>query len=99
MIRRVAKYFDRTAVLLNVGNVIDMKWVEECGPSAVMYVWQGGMEGGTGVVRALTGKVNPCGKLSDSIARDISDYLLHAVFWRSPQEHLCGRHLCGLSVF
>ena len=74
MIRRVAKYFDRTAVLLNVGNIIDMKWVEECGPSAVMYVWQGGMEGGTGVVRALTGKVNPCGKLSDTIARVISDY-------------------------
>ena len=74
MIRLVGKYFPRTAVLLNVGNIIDMKWVERCEPSAVMYVWQGGQEGGQGVADVLTGRVNPCGKLSDTIAGDISDY-------------------------
>ena len=61
----------RTAVLLNVGNIIDMKWVETCKPSAVLYVWQGGMEGGSGVADVLTGRVNPCGRLSDTIARSI----------------------------
>ena len=44
---------------MNVGNIIDMKWVETCKPSAVLYVWQGGMEGGSGVADVLTGRVNP----------------------------------------
>lgn len=74
MIAKVSSKFARTAVLLNVGNIIDMKWVKECNPSAVMYVWQGGQEGGHGVCDALTGRVNPCGKLTDTIAYDIRDY-------------------------
>lgn len=74
MIARVSRAFKRTVVLLNVGNIIDMSWVEECQPSAVMYVWQGGQEGGSGVVDVLTGKVNPCGKLADTIAYRIEDY-------------------------
>lgn len=74
MIKKVSQAFERTAVILNVGNIIDMKWVEEFNPSAVMYVWQGGQEGGNGVVDVLTGKVNPCGKLTDTIAFNIEDY-------------------------
>lgn len=74
MIRTVSRHFAKTAVLLNVGNIIDMKWVEACKPSAVLYVWQGGMEGGSGVADVLTGRVSPCGRLSDTIARSIEDY-------------------------
>ncbi len=74
LIKKVAAANPRTIVLLNVGNVIDMKWVAECGPQAVMYVWQGGQEGGNGVLDVLTGKVSPCGKLTDTIACDITDY-------------------------
>lgn len=74
MIAKVSRTFRRTAVLLNVGNIIDMKWVAEYDPSAVMYVWQGGQEGGNGVCDVLTGRINPCGKLTDTIAKDITDY-------------------------
>lgn len=74
MIRLVSSQFKRTAVLLNVGNIIDMQWVDECQPSAVMYVWQGGQEGGHGVADVLTGRVNPCGALTDTIAHTIEDY-------------------------
>src|SRR5699024_10166733 len=54
MIEQVCQNFERSIVLLNVGNIIDMSWVEEYGPSAVMYVWQGGQEGGNGVFDVLT---------------------------------------------
>jgi len=74
LIAKVTKHFKRTAVLLNVGNIIDMKWVEELQVSAVVYIWQGGQEGGNGVVDVLLGQVSPCGKLTDTIARNLSDY-------------------------
>ena len=73
-LKKVRKSFDRTIVLLNVGNIIDMKWVKDIDPSAVLYVWQGGQEGGNAVLDVLTGLVNPSGKLADTIARDIKDY-------------------------
>ena len=74
MLSKVCASFEHVAVLLNVGNILDMKWVAAYNPSAVMYVWQGGMEGGHGVADVLTGRVNPCGKLTDTIAGDIRDY-------------------------
>ena len=74
MIRRVCEVRERTVVVLNVGNIIDMSWVEKYRPQAVLYVWQGGQEGGNGVADVLTGKVCACGKLTDTIAADIKDY-------------------------
>ena len=74
MIRRVCEVSKRTVVVLNVGNIIDMSWVEKYRPQAVLYVWQGGQEGGNGVADVLTGKVCACGKLTDTIAADIKDY-------------------------
>ena len=74
MIRRVCEVSRRTVVLLNVGNVIDMSWVKKYHPQAVLYVWQGGQEGGSGVADVLTGKVCACGKLADTIAERIEDY-------------------------
>lgn len=74
MIRRVCEVSKRTVVVLNVGNIIDMSWVEKYRPQAVLYVWQGGQKGGNGVADVLTGKVCACGKLTDTIAADIKDY-------------------------
>ncbi len=74
MIENVTKVFEKTVVLLNVGNIIDMKWVREFDPQAVMYIWQGGQVGGLGVVDVISGDVNPSGRLTDTIAENISDY-------------------------
>ena len=74
MLETVCGAFKRVAVLLNVGNIIDMKWVAKYDPAAVLYVWQGGQEGGAGVLDVLTGAVSPSGRLSDTIAIDIADY-------------------------
>jgi len=80
MLELVCRHFSRSIVLLNVGNIIDMTWVEKYQPSAVMYVWQGGQEGGMGVADVLSGRVSPSGRLTDTIARTIADYPSDANF-------------------
>lgn len=80
MLAKVCQEFEHVIVLLNVGNIMDMSWVEKYNPSAVLYVWQGGMEGGNGVCDVLTGKVSPSGHLTDTIAREIEDYPSTAYF-------------------
>lgn len=74
MLSKVRKAFDKVVVLLNVGNIIDMSYIEECDVDSILYVWQGGMTGGTGTADVLTGKVSPSGKLSDTIAYEVADY-------------------------
>ncbi len=75
LMKKVTIYFEKTIVLLNVGNIMDMSFVESYQPSAVLYVWQGGMIGGSRVADILSGKVNPSGKLPDTIAYSNSDYI------------------------
>ncbi|MDE5861992.1 MAG: glycoside hydrolase family 3 C-terminal domain-containing protein, partial [Ruminococcus sp.] len=74
MLSKVRKEFKKVVVLLNVGGIIDMSFVDKYKPDAVLYVWQGGMTGGTGVANVMTGKISPCGKLPDTIAYRINDY-------------------------
>lgn len=77
-LRRVTEQFEQVAVLLNVSNIIDMSWVEDSAYQghikAVLYIWQGGMEGGSAVADLLCGDVTPSGKLNDTIARRLADY-------------------------
>lgn len=80
MIAKVRKAFSRMVVILNVGAIIDMSFVAEYTPDAVLYAWQGGMVGGLGTVDVLTGRVSPSGKLSDTIAHKIEDYPAHPYF-------------------
>lgn len=74
MLRLVRENFQKMVVLLNVGGLIDMSFLDTISPDACMYVWQGGMVGGYGVVDVLVGDVSPSGKLTDTIAYDIKDY-------------------------
>lgn len=74
MIRLVCRYFARSCVYLNVGAIFDMSWVEKYNPSSVIYGWQGGMEGGRAAAAVLRGKVNPSGRLTDTIAKNLNDY-------------------------
>ena len=76
MLKNVSDAFTNTVVLLDIGSIMDMSWVEEFDGklSAVMIVWQGGMESGNAVADVLTGKVTPCGKLADTIAKTYEDY-------------------------
>ena len=74
MLSAVTAAFDRTIVILNVGNIIDMSFVAKYDVKSVLYAWQGGMIGGSAVARVVTGEVNPSGCLTDTIAVSLSDY-------------------------
>ena len=74
MIQKVSAEFDNVCVILNVGSVIDMSWVKKYGISSVLYVWQGGMCGGSACANVLCGIVSPSGKLADTVAESIDDY-------------------------
>jgi len=76
MLKAVSDAFKNTVVLLDIGSIMDMSWVQEFKGrlSAILIVWQGGMESGNAVADVLTGKVNPSGKLADTIAKTYEDY-------------------------
>ena len=74
MLRLCRMHFKYLIVLLNTGNIIDMRFVDDYSPDAVLYVWQGGMTGGTGTAAVLSGAVSPSGKLPDTVAYEIADY-------------------------
>lgn len=74
MLEKVTSYFEKTAVLFNIGSIIDLSHpcLQAC--QTQMIVWQGGMVGGYGVADVLTGRVSPCGHLTDTIAKKVEDY-------------------------
>ncbi len=78
----VTSAFSKTAVLLNIGSIMDMSWIPEYGEkiSAVMIAWQGGMESGNAAADVLLGKQSPSGRLPDSIALRWDDYPSSANF-------------------
>ncbi|WP_028974059.1 glycoside hydrolase family 3 protein [Spirochaeta cellobiosiphila] len=80
MLDKVHKHFTQTIILLNTGNVIDMSWVDKYHPKGVLYVWQGGQEGGYGVADILSGRVSPSGRLSMSITKEVEDNPAHNNF-------------------
>ncbi|MDE6184353.1 MAG: glycoside hydrolase family 3 C-terminal domain-containing protein [Lachnospiraceae bacterium] len=86
MLEKVREGFSKMIVVLNVGNIIDMRFVERYHPDAVLYAWQGGMIGGLGTVDVLTGRVNPSGRLADTIAYRIEDYPSHAYFGNQDED-------------
>jgi beta-glucosidase len=75
-LKLITEYFENVVVLLNIGIIMDMAWVESFGDkiSAILCVWQGGMESGNAICDLLSGKVSPCGRLTDTIARSYFDY-------------------------
>ena len=76
MLRTVTAKFDSAVLVLNIGSVMDFSFLEEFLPrlGAVLILWQGGMESGNAAADLLCGKVSPSGRLTDTIAREYTDY-------------------------
>jgi len=77
-IKKLCRYFRSVTIILNVPNIIDLSWVDNADLNgkikAILYSWQGGMQGGQGLADVLCGKTSPSGKLVDTIAYKLSDY-------------------------
>ncbi len=74
MLKLVSRYYKKTILLLNTGNIMDLSFISKYRIAAVVQAWQLGQEYGNAVADVLTGTVNPCGKLSGTIARNYEDY-------------------------
>ena len=61
-------------VLLNVGGIIDLGFLDELPVAALVLIGQPGCEGGNAAADVLSGKVSPSGRLTDTWARNYPDY-------------------------
>lgn len=73
---RILCGFGKPVILvLNIGGVMDLSPLDGLdGVRAVVLLSQPGMEGGSALADVLCGRVNPCGKLTDSWAYRYADY-------------------------
>lgn len=72
---RLTKVYKDLIVLLNVGGVIDTKFLRaQEGISAILLTSQAGNVGGYAVADVLTGKVTPSGHLTTTWAENYRDY-------------------------
>lgn len=76
LLHKISAEFSKVILLLNIGCVMDMSWTKEFDDkiSAIMILWQGGMESGNAAADLLCGKVSPSGKLTASFANDYDSF-------------------------
>ena len=88
LMRSIVENHKDTVLVLNVGAVIDLSFLDEISFSAVVLLMQGGMESGNALADILTGKVNPSGRLADTWAYKYEDYPSSDTFSeRNPDMH------------
>lgn len=84
LIDKVCCLFKKVIIVINSGAIIDCEYFAENDKiSAVLLAWQGGMEGGSAIADIICGDVNPCGKLTDTIAKSYDYYPCKGEFWES----------------
>ena len=64
LLQAVAAVNPKIVVVLYSGSVVETPWLHNC--QALLYAALGGQAGAGAVADALTGKVNPCGKLAET---------------------------------
>lgn len=84
MVNLVKENFKNIVVILNVGGMVDTAWFAQNDRIAsVLLALQGGMEGGLAMADILCGAVCPSGRLTDTYAKEITDYPSTADFHTS----------------
>ena len=74
-LKALTSYYEHTIVILNVGGVIDTKFLRsQKGIDAILLMSQPGCTGGYALADVLTGKVTPSGRLTATWAENYADY-------------------------
>ncbi len=84
LIDKACELFNKVVIVINSGATIDCEYFAENDKiSAVLFSWQGGLEGGAAIADILCGDVNPSGKLADTITKSYDYYPCKEEFWES----------------
>ena len=77
LLERLHKKGAKIVVVLSAGSSIETPWRKDC--EAILYACLCGQAGAGAIADALTGKINPCGKLAETWAERYEDTpsLLH----------------------
>lgn len=93
LVELVTEKFENVIVLFNIGNVMQMDWLEKYDSiKAAAIVWIPGEFGFISVAQMLTGKVNPSGRLADTISFDVEDHPSGEVFGSYSYADDSGKH-------
>ena len=79
-LKAITECYDNTIVILNVGGVMDVSFLEKYNIAALVMLSQAGMEGGNALADVLSGAVTPSGKLTDTWGCHYEDYPSSATF-------------------
>ena len=71
LIRKIAEVQPNTIVVLHNGSPVEMPWKDDV--KGLLEAYLGGQAGGSAVVNILYGKVNPSGKLAETLPLKLSD--------------------------
>ena len=74
MIDTARASFKTVIVLLNVGGMMDLRFLKTKKIDAALDIFSPGMEGGVAAAELLCGNGNPCGKLPDTFADTLEAY-------------------------
>lgn len=75
LFKKLNANFENIIVLFNIANVMEMGWLEDYeNIKAAAIIWIPGEFGMTAVSQVLNGKINPSGKLADTVAYKVSDH-------------------------
>ena len=82
LIDKAGKLFKKVVIVINSGATIDCEYfAENSDVDAVLFTWQGGLEGGSAIADILVGDVNPSGKMVDTIAKSYDFFPCKDDFW------------------
>lgn len=85
MIERVAAANPDTVVVLLGGSAMELPWVDKV--KAILYMGLSGQAGGRACANLLTGKANPCGKLTETWPLQYDDVISKDTFGKRNAEY------------
>lgn len=85
LVEAVAKANPNTVVVLLGGSAMELPWADKV--KAVLYMGLPGQAGGQAVTNLLTGKVNPCGKLTETWPITYDDVISKDTFGKKNTEY------------